>query len=116
MIDGVDRDLHHGLDLDTVFLQHMKFTPHNPSRMSRLGALAGGAFVAGALAAGVMTAGGCGTTQHDEYFAIREIVVEPVKGDGTMIASRDDARDSARLVADASRPARGSNSTVLATE
>lgn len=89
----------------------MTTTPHNRSCVSRIAPLALGCL----LAAGACL-GGCSTTSHDEYFAIRQIVVEPIRGDGTMIASRVDARDFDAMLADASRPARGSNSTVLATE
>lgn len=111
MTEPLEGDLREGNGLDTVPSQAMTTTPHNRSCVSRIAPLAFGCL----LAAGAFL-GGCSTTTHDEYFAIREIVVEPVRGDGTMIASHADARDSDAMLADASRPARGANSTVLATE
>ncbi len=107
----LDGDLRDGNEPDTVPSQPMTTTPHNRSCVSRIAPLAFGCL----LAVGACL-GGCSTTTHDEYFAIREIVVEPARGDGTMIASRNGARESDGLLADASRPARGSNSTVMATE
>jgi hypothetical protein len=89
----------------------MKITPHNRQRVLRIAPIAAGCLL---LAGSGLC--GCGTTSHDEYFAIRGIVVEPARGDGTLIASRSDSGDSPRLLADVSHPARGSNSTVLATE
>jgi hypothetical protein len=111
MTEPLDGDLRDGNEPDTVPSQPMTTTPHNRSCVSRIAPLAFGCL----LAVGACL-GGCSTTSHDEYFAIREIVVEPARGDGTLIASRVDARESDGLLADASRPARGSNSTVLATE
>lgn len=98
-------------DADTVSLRPMTMTPHNRRRALRIAPLA-----AGCLLLAGSGLGGCGTTPHDEYFAIRGIVVEPARGDESLIASRSDSGDTSRLLADVSRPARGSNSTVLATE
>jgi len=111
MTEPLEGDLREEIGADTVRSQPMTTTPHNRSCVSRIAPLAFGCL--GAVGACV---GGCSTTTHDEYFAIREIVVEPIRGDGTMIASRGDAREFDGMLADASRPARGSNSTVLATE
>lgn len=111
MTDSLEGDLREENRLDTVPSQPMKTTPQNRSCVSRIAPLAFGCLLAGGACLG-----GCSTTTHDEYFAIRQIVIEPARGDGTMIASLDDARDPDALLADASRPARGSNSAVLATD
>lgn len=48
------------------------------------------ACVLGGLAcAGLLIAGGCGYSDHDEYFRIRSIVVQATPGDGSMIASNE---------------------------
>ena len=111
MTEPLDGDLRDGNEPDTVPSQPMTTTPHNRSCVSRIAPLVFGCLLA--VGGGL---GGWRTPRHDEDFAVREIVVEPARGDGTLIASRVDARESDGLLADASRPARGSNSTVLATE
>lgn len=45
--------------------------------------------VGGAVVALGLLVGGCGYSEHDEYFHIRSIVVEPTPGDGSTIASLD---------------------------
>lgn len=58
--------------------------------MNRFGTIRGRVLVLGAVAVlGGLLAGGCGYSEHDEYFRIRGIVIEPTPGDGSMIASLD---------------------------
>lgn len=63
--------------------------------MSRSRTIRTGACVLGVLAcAGLLPASGCSTTDHDEYFRIRSIVVQATPGDGSMIASNGGRGDS----------------------
>ena len=53
--------------------------------------------LAGLACTGLLVAGGCGYSDHDEYFRIRSIVVQATPGDGSMIASSEGRGATSRL-------------------